>query len=376
MRKTLLLIITMLATAVMTVPAQVTVQLQQQQQQSGERRLVKPAETIFLPHFYLGIQGGAAYDVGEAKFGDLISPAVQLGLGYRFIPQLGARFSLSGLWARNKYAFPEAEYKWNFIQPTIELQADLASIFFGFNPKRLFNPYILAGFGVAYEWNNDDAIEADKRYGIDFQKIWDGHRWNPVVRAGVGADFRITDRLAIALEANGNMMPDHFNSKRGRYDNRDWHFNALLGVKINLGDTYRKTEPEYEVIPPAPAPQPAPVVEQPKEKIQFTVNIQFVINQSVIRSNQIPKLRKLLKYLEEHPTAYVRLTGYADKETGTPQINDRLSRERAAAVAQYIMDEGINESRIRKFAKGDRVQSFDIPEDNRVTICFVYEPIE
>ena len=130
----------------------------------------------------------------------------------------------------------------------------------------------------------------------------------------------------------------------------------------------------YETLP---LPQPAPVVEeQPKEKIQFTVNIQFVINQSIIRANQIPKLKRLLAYLEEHPTAYVRLTGYADKETGTPQINDRLSRERAAAVAQYIMDEGINESRIRKFAKGDRVQPFEIPEDNRVTICFVYEPIE
>lgn len=342
--------------------------------QTGERRLVEPERTMFLPHLYLDLQGGGAYDVGEAKFSDLLSPALQLGLGYRFHKVLGARLAVSGMWARNKYAYPEEKYRWNFIQPSLELNADLGALFCGWNPQRLFNPYVFAGAGVAYAFNNDDAVEADKRFGVDFQKLWKDDRWNPVVRAGVGAAFRLTDRVALTLEGNANMMPDHFNSKHGRHDNRDWHFNALVGVRVNLGDSYRRTEAVYETIIPQPAPQP--VVEQPKEKIQFTVNIQFVINQSVIRSNQMSKLRKLLKYLEEHPTAFVRLTGYADKETGTPQINDRLSRERASVVAQFLMDEGVNESRIRKFAKGDRVQPFDIPEDNRVTICFVYEPIE
>jgi len=345
------------------------------QQSATERRLVRPSETVFVPHFQLGIQAGGAYDVGEATFGELLSPAAQLTLGYRFIPQLQARLSLSGLWARNKYAFPEEKYKWNFIQPALELHADLASLFAGWNPERLFNPYVFLGGGAAYSWNNDDAVEADKRFGVDFQKLWHDSRWHLVARAGLGADFRLSDRVSVGLEANANMLPDHFNSKRGKRDNRDWHFNALVGVKFNLGRTYRRTEAVYETITP-PAPQPQPVVEQPKEKIQFTVNIQFELNQSVIRSSEIPKLRRLLTYLENHPTAYVRLTGYADKETGTPQINERLSRERASVVAQYIMDEGVNESRIRKFAKGDRVQPFDIPEDNRVTICFVYEPIE
>lgn len=345
------------------------------QAQTETRRLVEPERTLFVPHLYLNVQGGGAYDVGEAAFKDLLSPSVQLGLGFRFSEIFGARLSVSGLWARNKYAYPEANYRWNFIQPSLELHADLASLFFGWKPDYLFNPYIFLGGGVAYSFNNDDAVEADKRYGVDFQKLWTNDRWNPVVRGGVGADFRLTDRFSLNIEANANMLPDHFNSKRGRGNNRDWHFNALVGIKVNLGDTYRRTEPVYEVIL-QPAPQPAPVVEEPKEKIQFTVNIQFALNQSVIRSSQMPKLRRLLKYLEEHPTAYVRLTGYADKDTGTPQINDRLSRERAAVVAQYIMDEGVNESRIRKFAKGDRVQPFDLPEDNRVTICFVYEPVE
>jgi flagellar motor protein MotB len=68
------------------------------------------------------------------------------------------------------------------------------------------------------------------------------------------------------------------------------------------------------------------------------------------------------------------LSGFADKETGNPTINMRLSRERSQAVSDFLQDAGIQEWRIRRFAKGDKVQPFDIPEDNRVCICFVYDP--
>ena len=52
----------------------------------------------------------------------------------------------------------------------------------------------------------------------------------------------------------------------------------------------------------------------------------------------------------------------------------RLSRERSNVVSKFLQDVGIEEWRIRRFAKGDTVQPFDIPEDNRVCICFVYDP--
>ena len=40
----------------------------------------------FQKHWFLNLQGGAQYTLGEAKFKDLISPNVQLGLGYQFSP--------------------------------------------------------------------------------------------------------------------------------------------------------------------------------------------------------------------------------------------------------------------------------------------------
>ncbi len=366
MRKSLLSLL-LLFSAILSVSAQ---------NSTAERRLIYPSMPFFVPHWYVKAQGGAAYDIGEAKFSQLVSPALQLSLGYKFNEFIGVRGSLSGLWARNRYAYPEAKYSWNFIQPAVEAEFDLTNLFWGFDPERKTSLYAFVGGGVAFSFNNDDAVEADKRFGIDFQKLWKDTRWNPVVRAGLGVDYNITDEIAIGAEVNANMLPDHFNSKIGRHDNRDWHFNALVGVKFTLGKSYGYTHALYEdIVQPVTQPEPQPqFVDVPIEKISFNVNIQFLINQSVIRANQIPKLQRLLTYLNEHPRAFIRLSGYADKDTGTPEINMRLSQERAQVVSQYLMDAGIEEWRIRRFAKGDRVQPFDIPEDNRVCICFVYDP--
>ena len=347
-----------------------------QQDSVAGKRLITSGTDFFVPHWFATLQAGGAYDVGEAKFADLVSPALQLSIGYQYNPLLATRLAVSGWQAKNEYAYPHAKYSWNFIQPSADVMLSLMPLIEGWKPERFANVYAFAGMGLAYSFNNDDAIEADKRYGIDFQKLWSGGRWNPVVRAGIGADFRITDNIALGAEVNANMLPDHFNSKQGKNDNRDWHFNALVGVKFTIGKDHGRTEALYETIP---QPQPAPAhdtvfVDVPIEKISFNVNIYFLINQSVIRSNQIPKLTRLLQYLNEHPRAFIRLSGFADKDTGTPEINLRLSRERAQVVSQYLQDEGIQEWRIRRFAKGDRVQPFDIPEDNRVCICFVYDP--
>lgn len=348
-------------------------------QQDGYENLpLLNGNSFFVPHWYIRAQGGAGLDVGEADFAQLISPSIQLTAGYQFSELFGLRGSLSGLWARNRYAYPEASYKWNFIQPSLEGELNLTPLFLGSDPERKSRAYAFAGLGAAYSFNNDDAVEASNRYGVDFEKLWQKSRWNMAVRAGLGYEYAVTDNIAIGAEVNANMLPDHFNSKRGKNDNRDWHFNALLGVKFTLGRSHGRTNPEPE---PAPAralarttaPDTA-FVDVPEDKPSFNVNIFFIINRSDIRSNQLLKLQRLIAYLDAHPKAFVRLSGYADRDTGNPTINMRLSRERAAAVSQFLRDAGIQEWRIRRFANGDTVQPFDIPQENRVCICYVYDP--
>lgn len=39
--------------------------------------------TAAAPHWYLKLQAGGGADVGEAKFSQLLTPSLQLGLGYQ-----------------------------------------------------------------------------------------------------------------------------------------------------------------------------------------------------------------------------------------------------------------------------------------------------
>ena len=347
-----------------------------------EQRLVAPEVPFFVPHWYLTLQGGGAYDLGEADFSQLLSPSLQVALGYQFSEWLSARFAVSGLWARNRYVYPEFKYEWKFIQPSLELMLHPLGLLKNHDYNSFFNPYLFAGVGMAYSFGNDDAVDGSKIHGVRFRKLWTDSKLHPGLRFGIGSDFRLTDQLALTVEANANMLSDHFNSKKGKNDNSDWHFNALVGVRFTIGKSHGKTEPQYERVTrmeegmKVVVAKPGPAVQTEEQMLRFKVNIQFVINRSDIRRNQLSKLNNLLRYLQQHPNAYVRLSGYADRETGNAQINMRLSRERSQAVSEWLQDQGIDESRIRRYAKGDTVQPFDLPEENRVTTCYVYNPDE
>ena len=58
----------------------------------------------FQKHWFLDLQGGAQYTLGEAKFGDLLSPNVQLGLGYQFSPVFGMRLQANGWQSKGGWA--------------------------------------------------------------------------------------------------------------------------------------------------------------------------------------------------------------------------------------------------------------------------------
>lgn len=342
-----------------------------QQISNSNKVEVVPSVEFFIPHWQLDMQLGGACDLGEADFVDLLSPAFQVSATYQFIPAFGVRMGASGLWARNWYERPVVDYKWNFVQPALDFKVDILSLFGGWKPRRTANLYAFLGAGAAYTYNNDDAVKASTDPDVHFRKLWRDHRWNFVVRGGLGTDIRISDHLTLTAEMNANLLPDHFNSKEGENDNMDWHFNALVGLKVNLGKTYGRTTPVYREIQqsaPVQSTQPTMMTE---ESNGLTVNIFFDLNKSELRPSENEKLVLLAIYLHEHPTSKVALTGYADKQTGNSTINEQLSRNRAQAVADFLVGRGIDSSRISKDAKGDRVQPFDIPEQNRVTISIV-----
>ena len=347
----------------------------------------------FKKHAFLNLEGGAQYTLGEAKFSKLISPNVQLGLGYQFSPVFGARIQANAWQSKGGWnGFRPSvgvepytnDYKYKYVAPGIDLMFNLSNLFCGWNPNRVFNLTAFLGGGANIAFDNDEANDIAKNlsslnaYNLDY--VWDGTKVKPFGRGGLEAAFRLSDAVALTIEGNANILGDKYNSKKAdRKLKADWYFNALVGLKINLGKTYNKILPPPPAPEPAPEPvvenetvvatAPAPVVEEVKIE-PLRRDIFFVINKTIIRESEESKVKDVADYLAKYPNAKVQVTGYADAGTGNDKINDRLAAGRADAVVKALKEKyGVDESRISYDSKGSRVQPFAENDLNRVTIC-------
>ena len=343
-------------------------------------------EYQFKKHAFLDLQGGAQYTLGEAKFGDLISPNVQLGLGYQFNPVFGMRLQANGWQSKGGWSgfrtkpgeTPyNATYKFKYVAPGVDFMFNLSNLFCGWNPNRVLNVTAFLGGGANIAWDNDEVNELattmknQNDYNLEY--LWDGTKVRPYGRAGLELAFKVSKSVSLMLEGNANITSDKYNSKKA--GNPDWYFNALAGLRINLGKSATKKEKPVEPEPaPAPvqkveepAPAPAPVVEKKVEEIRR--DIFFTINSNKISAKENQKILEVIDFLVKYPEAKVVVTGYADKGTGNDRINDRIAAKRAAAVVWMLEKRyGIPAERIIEESKGSRVQPFAENDKNRVSI--------
>jgi OmpA-OmpF porin, OOP family len=345
-------------------------------------------EYTFNKHFFLDLQGGAQYTLGEAKFGDLLSPNVQLGLGYQFSPVFGMRLQANGWQSKGGWAGFRAQkgetpynanYKFKYVAPGVDFMFNLSNLFCGWNPNRVFNISAFAGGGINWAGGNqeinDIAATLENLNDYNLEYLWQGKKVRPYGRAGIDLEFKVSKAVSIMLEGNANMISDKYNSKKA--DNPDWYFNALAGVRINLGKSYTKKAkpveepapapaPKQEYVAPKPEPKPAPV-EKKVEEIRR--DIFFTINSCKIAPAEDAKIREVVDFLNKNTEAKVVVTGYADKGTGNDVINDRIAAKRAAAVVWMLTKKyNIPSERITEESKGARVQPFAENAENRVTI--------
>jgi len=339
----------------------------------------------FQKHLFLNLQGGAQYTLGEAKFSKLLSPNVQLGLGYQFSPVVALRLQANA-W-QSKGGWPEGlpnnvvayDYKYNYVAPGLDLMFDLTNLIGGYNPMRVVSLTAFVGGGANIAWGNDDvnkfASSLKSLTGYNLEYLWDGSQVRPFGRGGLELGFRLSDAVSLLIEGNANILSDKYNSKKA--ENADWYFNALAGLRINLGKTYNKIvpepvpEPKPVVVEPEPEPEPEPQPVVVEEKIEpIRRDIFFLINKTDIRDTEAQKVRDIANYMSRYPKSKVVVTGYADAGTGNDRINDRLAAQRADVVVKALKEQyGISADRISYDSKGARVQPFAENDMNRVSIC-------
>ena len=335
--------------------------------------------TVFRKHAFVQLQGGAQYTLGEAKFGDLLSPNVQAALGYQFNPWFGARVAVNAWQSKggfNGYRLPDGTngnttYKFKYVAPTVDFMFNLSQALCGYNPHRVFNVTAFLGGGANLAFKNGEANDLNAA-GYKMEYIWSGKKVRAVGRAGLALDFRLSDAVSLGLEGNANILSDHYNSKKA--GNADWYFNALAGVRINLGrtkTTRAKEEPATPIVPAQTYVEPQkPQTEAPKQKDEIRRDIHFVINSDKVDQAGLAKIAELAEFLKNHEDATLTIEGYADKNTGTAEYNKKISERRALSVFNVLTKQhGIAAHRISYNFKGDTVQPFASNDDNRVAIC-------
>jgi outer membrane protein OmpA-like peptidoglycan-associated protein len=99
--------------------------------------------------------------------------------------------------------------------------------------------------------------------------------------------------------------------------------------------------------------------------------VTFKINKSNLSKEARANLGLLAEVIKENDSNVVyTITGYADAATGNKEINDRLSKERAQAVYDCLVNEfGVNPDQLRMDYKGGVENMFyDDPALSRAVI--------
>ena len=334
---------------------------------------------------YVEAQGGAQMTITDVSKGKLLTPTGALSFGHYFTPIVGARLHVNGPQAKSGFDDIDQYYKWNYVTTSADLLVNLTTLM----TKSYQNPLnliLVGGLGLNYAWNNDEL----KDLGLSPSKTplaWKDNRLSHNLRAGLRLETDVTKPLGFSLEVAANSLDDRFNSKTNDQD--DWMITAMVGVSYRFGKRYQKPAPVIapvvqEVVEdhsadlapatpiveekkPEPAPKPEPKAVIKKETLHE--NIFYVICMSDPEEQGKPQLQRVADFMKKYKDAKVSIVGYADKGTGTPQINVMYAERRAAQCKDALVNKyGCDASRIIIDSKGDTVQPFAENDKNRCVI--------
>ncbi len=228
--------------------------------------------------------------------------------------------------------------------------------FFG---EGAFKPYVLVGGG---------ANRHERGAGFDTG-------WAPTVQAGAGLSYDFTDRVRGRAEAVYRHDWDD-ESVAGIDNFGDWF--GALGVQFALGAAPAPVEPEAPPPPPPPAephcseldddgdgvnncddrcPNTAPgtVVGPDGCELQVAIDLRGVLfdfDKATLRPESTQTLNEAVEVLRQHQNIRVEVAGHTCN-IGTDAYNQGLSERRAKTVYDYLVNNGIDASRLGSRGYGE-----------------------
>jgi outer membrane protein OmpA-like peptidoglycan-associated protein len=158
---------------------------------------------------------------------------------------------------------------------------------------------------------------------------------------------------------------------------------AAVGAAVGAGVGYlwsKKMQEQKQAMEQATQGTGVAVTQTPDNRLKLEVpsDVSFDVGRSDIKPNFAPVLDKFAASLREHPATTVNIVGHTDN-TGSDQINNPLSVNRAISTRDYLTARGVSANRIAVDGRGEREPiadnaSADGRAKNRRVEIFVGEP--
>lgn len=362
-------------------------------------------------NWFVGIGGGVNLYMGEhdrqMKFINRLAPAMDVYFGKWFTPSIGVRLVYSGgdaygasnlmtsllnttstpvatdyltkkfLEANPGYKGDGSDHqplywqKFHMWNVHADFMVNLMNLFGGYK-ERVYSLSPYAGIGLARMYSHLDA-----------NNPFANTRVTGVV--GLLNTFRLGDALDLNVDLRGSLVPEDFEGETGSRPNGGDVYESEGYVTATVGLAYKfqprgwnqsKTRTVYETntktvtvvdqsaLDAALAQSKALEEELANAKAQIKTEVvesllspelyvSFALNKSDLSGEARVTLSNLAKLLNEVDGIVYKIAGYADQQTGSAELNLKLSQARAQAVYDFLVKEmGVAPEKLEMVAVG------------------------
>lgn len=290
----------------------------------------------------------------EAGFGKRLAPALDIAVGKWFTPGIGLRVAYNGLQAKgatpsvndpyakgDTYSNGFHKRKWNVANFHGDVLFNLSNMFCGYNEERVYSfiPYV--GAGLVYSWT-------------------DPKEDNLGINAGLINRFRLSSALDLNVELRGVLMKNSFGGfgKEAiggltvgvtyKFKNRGWEAvptvpmvpeSQLNDMRDKVNALQGENESLKRDLVEARNKKPEVVVEKQMVPGMTRLVVVFNIGKSNISKREYMNIEAMAQGMKENSDKVYTVTGYADKSTGSAEYNMKLSKKRAEAVRDLLVNE-------------------------------------
>ena len=349
----------------------------------------------FWSNWFVTAGGGALIFFGDhnmqMKFGDRLSPALDIGFGKWFTPGIGVRFMYSGLTIKGAtqngshstgkvYDASQwlDEQKFDFMNIHGDVLFNASNLLCGYNEKRFWSVTPYVGLGWILTWETPRARNFNASIGLI-------------------NSFRLSSAFDLNLDVRGTATKDEFDGERGgrkeegllsvtvgvtyKFPRRTWGRSTVKTITFS-DEELRLMREQLKAMNDENNRLKNELVETSNKVTERVVEtnilsapylVTFQISRYALSNEARVNIGFQAKIMKENKNAVYTIIGYADKGTGTKEFNQFLSKSRAEAVYNCMDNElGVPASQLKITYEGGVDNMFyDDPRVSRAVITVI-----